>query len=153
MKQDYIDLINKIKQKQQDREEQKGLNENAKKLINAILSEPLNDMIKEENEKKALDNVIYMKEYKKEDVVFGVVCIKKDIIKNIDLGEKYEMYYENETVYDSYIIMIDKENELDHIMFKRTEKKKEGLEYAESLSSIIEENNLDYIVKFISESI
>ena len=153
MKQDYIDLVNKIKQKQSEKEEHKGLNENARKLMNAILSEPLNDMIKEENEKKALDNVLYMKEYKKEDVVFGVVCIKKDIIKNIDLGGKYEMYYENETVYDSYIIMIDKENELDHIMLKRFEKKNDGLEHAKSLSSIIEENNLEYIVKFISESI
>lgn len=149
MKQDYIDLVNKIKQKQNDIEADKGLNENAKKLMNAILSEPVNDVV----EKKALDDVLYMKEYKKNDVVFGVVCIKKEIIKNIDLGEKYEMYYENETVYDSYIIMIDEENELDHIMLKRFNKKNDGLEYAKSLSSIIEESNLDYIIKVINDSI
>lgn len=149
MKQDYIDLVNKIKQKQNDIEADKGLNENAKKLMNAILSEPVNDVV----EKKALDDVLYMKEYKKDDVVFGVVCIKKEIIKNIDLGEKYEMYYENETVYDSYIIMIDEENELDHIMLKRFNKKNDGLEYAKSLSSIIEESNLDYIIKVINDSI
>ena len=32
MKQDYIDLVNKIKQKQNDNEANKGLNENAKKI-------------------------------------------------------------------------------------------------------------------------
>ena len=149
MKQDYIDLVNRIKQKQIDNDASKDLNENAKKLMNAILSEPVNEVV----EKKALDDILYMKEYKKDNVVFGVVCIKKEIIKNIDLGKKYEMYYENETVYDSYIIIIDEENEFDHIMIKRFNKKSDGLEYAESLSNIIGDNNLDYIVKFIGDSI
>ena len=137
------------------------MNENYIKLISRI--KELNRKNKEEKKEniflddiglsKQKDNIIFLKEYNKLNVKFGVVCLLKKIITSIDYSNIDNIDINEITKYDTKIIIIDNTNEIDNIMYKRFENKVDALEYANTLSKMIEENSFDTIVEKIYNSL
>ena len=137
------------------------MNENYIKLISRI--KKLNNKYKEEKKEniflddiglsKQKDNIIFLKEYNKLNVTFGVVCLLKKIITPIDYSNIEKIDINEINKYDTKIIIIDNTNEIDNIMYKRFENKDDALEYANILSKMIEENSFDTIVEKIYNSL
>lgn len=134
MRKEYINLVKKIKNN--NKTNRSGLSDNAKTLLNSILSEKDDKDIEEYRQK-----ILFRKEFIKEDITFGVVCIKKNTL-------------ESAIKYDSYIITIDNDdNILDNIMLKRFDDKEKALEYANELSEMVEDNNIVNLVSIIDKTL
>ena len=134
MKKEYINLVKKIKNN--NKTNRSGLSDNAKTLLNSILSEKDGKDIEEYRQK-----ILFRKEFIKEDITFGVVCIKKNTL-------------ESAIKYDSYIITIDNDdNILDNIMLKRFDDKEKALKYANELSEMVEDNNIVNLVSIIDKTL
>ena len=134
MRKEYINLVKKIKNN--NKTNCSGLSDNAKTLLNSILSEKDDKDIEEYRQK-----ILFRKEFIKEDITFGVVCIKKNTL-------------ESAIKYDSYIITIDNDdNILDNIMLKRFDDKEKALKYANELSEMVEDNNIVNLVSIIDKTL
>ena len=134
MRKEYINLVKKIKNN--NKTNRSGLSDNAKTLLNSILSEKDDKDIEEYRQK-----ILFRKEFIKEDITFGVVCIKKNTLESV-------------IKYDSYIITIDNDaNILDNIMLKRFEDKEKALKYANELSEMVEDNNIVNLISIIDKTL
>ncbi len=134
MRKEYINLVKKIKNN--NKTNRSGLSDNAKTLLNSILSEKDDKDIEEYRQK-----ILFRKEFIKENITFGVVCIKKNTL-------------ESAIKYDSYIITIDNDdNILDNIMLKRFDDKEKALKYANELSEMVEDNNIVNLVSIIDKTL
>ena len=74
MRKEYINLVKKIKNN--NKTNRSGLSDNAKTLLNSIVSEKDDKDIEEYRQK-----ILFRKEFIKEDITFGVVCIKKNTLE------------------------------------------------------------------------
>lgn len=146
MNKEYVDLVNKVKEKNKPFDD--GLDDNARKIIDSILSANSEKNIEDYRKK-----ILYRKEYLKENVTFGVVCVEKNILKPIDFN-KEKVNIETYLKYDTCIITIDEYNNvIDNIMLKRFDNKEDALKYADQLSSLVEKNDFVNLIKIIDNSL
>ncbi len=99
------------------------------------------------------DSIVYSKEYTKDDVTFGVVCLYRDIISPIDYSDIDNIKINKSEKYDVKIIIVDKSNEIDNILFRRFDTKEKALDYSKELSNMIESESIDTLIEKIYNSL
>ena len=99
------------------------------------------------------DSIVYSKEYTKDDVTFGVVCLYRDIISPIDYSDIDNIKINKSEKYYIKIIIVDKSNEIDNILFRRFDTKEKALDYSKELSNMIESESIDTLIEKIYNSL
>lgn len=167
MNDNYLKLLTKIKEKQtfcnetvleqivsnakKNKKSKKEI-EDIVKLYNMLMGSDTEKETKQ-NIEKIKKTIKYQKEYTIDNITFGVVCLRKIVYGKMEINENKEMIQNKSNVYDTKIIIIDNENEIDNIMVKRYKTKVSAIQYANKLWDSINNKTLNEIVEILDKNI
>lgn len=153
----YKELLDIIKSKQKNKDEK--INNIIKKkkiteqevftLFNELIDEPNKDKV----ENESLDNIIFCKEYIKDNITIGIVGIKREICDIFDFDEEFILQEKYKIVYDVKVMLIDEINYIDNLFLNRFKTKKDALKKAKEITNKFQNLSLDNIIDIIRSTI